>query len=385
MDYIKEHYDTADDSKKAFYDKIIYCVEKFGFERLARLAFGRRNRIIKKVNFKSLSIAGNSRCEEILVYNENKESSYNAFVKLSWHTREHMILPIRFSSAFYGDIKKYNNKKGNFRYILKVDIETRMVCVILSDIRERKYINANPLYNDIAGVDCNVKNNMFTVYTGKRFLKYDYDRKLMKRYCLLLKKIDKMKKINPNYVMGKSMKRKKAAMERAMLGKEREEMVKMCKELLTYGIHHVVFENLTKSFARTRAKSAEFCGINYNRLMSFLHFSSLKDEFMHIALHYDICVSLVHPHYSSKQCSECGCIDDENRRCQEIFCCTKDASHTLNADENAAINIYKRVKEAVLRNALLQPSTKTHSKGTFEPKPMKAEEIKEILLKFYEV
>ena len=106
-------------------------------------------------------------------------------------------------------------------------------------------------------------------------------------------------------------------MERAMLGKEREEMVKMCKELLTYGIHHVVFENLTKSFARTRAKNAEFCGINYNRLMSFLHFSSLKDEFMHIALHYDICVSLVHPHYSSKQCSECGCIDDENRRCQK--------------------------------------------------------------------
>lgn len=46
----------------------------------------------------------------------------------------------------------------------------------------------------------------------------------------------------------------------------------------------------------------------------------------------------VQPAYTSQRCSKCGCIDKENRKNQELFCCVK-CGFKANADFNASQNI----------------------------------------------
>ena len=120
-------------------------------------------------------------------------------------------------------------------------------------------------------------------------------------------------------------------------------------------------------------------GLNYNRRIKLLKLSSLKDEFEHIARKYDICTSLVHSAYTSQTCPKCGCIDSENRKSQEEFECIE-CGYKANSDFNASENILKRVVSTVLRNELLKKSKLGN--GTFEPKKLKREKVKEVLLSF---
>ena len=119
--------------------------------------------------------------------------------------------------------------------------------------------------------------------------------------------------------------------------------------------------------------------LNYNRRIKLLKISSLKDEFEHIARKYGISVSLVHSCYTSQQCPKCGCIDSENRKSQEEFECVE-CGYKQNADFNASENIKQRVVSTVLRNELLKKSKLGN--WTFEPKKLKREKVKEVLLSF---
>ena len=100
-------------------------------------------------------------------------------------------------------------------------------------------------------------------------------------------------------------------------------------------------------------------------------------EFEHIARKYDICTSLVHSCYTSQICPKCGCIDSENRKTQEEFECIN-CGITANADLNASKNILERLALTVLRSELLKNSKLGN--GTFEPKNLKKEKVKEVLL-----
>ena len=97
----------------------------------------------------------------------------------------------------------------------------------------------------------------------------------------------------------------------------------------------------------------------------------------HIARKYDIAVSTVQASYTSKMCPICGCIEDGNRPNQETFECLE-CGHKDNADFNAAKNIRNRVLVTVLRESLL----KQLDNGTFEPRKLKREKVKEVLLSF---
>jgi predicted RNA-binding Zn-ribbon protein involved in translation (DUF1610 family) len=97
----------------------------------------------------------------------------------------------------------------------------------------------------------------------------------------------------------------------------------------------------------------------------------------HIARKYNIAVSTVQASYTSKMCPVCGCIEDENRPNQETFECIE-CGHSDNADINAAINIRNRVGEAVLAKKLL---TKRDN-GSYEPRKLSKEKVKEELLSF---
>ena len=150
-----------------------------------------------------------------------------------------------------------------------------------------------------------------------------------------------------------------------------------CKNLQSQGIGHVVMEDLDNSFGRSYIKDKDNGDINYNRKVRFLSLSSLKQEVEHIARKYNIAVSTVQASYTSKMCPNCGCIEDENRPNQESFECIE-CGHKDNADFNAAKNIRNRVLVTVLRESLL----KQLDNGAFEPKKLKREKVKEVLLSF---
>jgi putative transposase len=76
-------------------------------------------------------------------------------------------------------------------------------------------------------------------------------------------------------------------------------------------------------------------------------------------------------------CPICGCIADENRPNQETFECVE-CGHKDNADFNASKNIKNRVTVTVLRDSLL----KRLGNGAYEPRKLKREKVKDVLLSF---
>ena len=206
---------------------------------------------------------------------------------------------------------------------------------------------------------------------------YDYDRKLVNDFCKLSLSIDKLKEQNKEYKIGKRKQWKLDTLKSKMIKSEQQLIANMCKELHSQGVGHIVMENLDNGFSKCYAKDKDNDDINYNRKVKFLGLSSLKQEVEHIARKYDIAVSTVQPSYTSKMCPVCGCIDDDNRPNQETFECIK-CGHKDNADFNAAKNIRNRVLVTVLRDTLL----KQLDNGAFEPKKLKREKVKEVLLSF---
>ena len=148
----------------------------------------------------------------------------------------------------------------------------------------------------------------------------------------------------------------------------------MCSEEQAKGTNHFAMEDLDGKFGKSYIKDKCNDDLNFNRIVSALRISSLKNEVEHIARKYDIAVSTVHASYTSKMCPVCGCIEDENRPTQEEFSCIE-CGHEDNADVNAAINIKNRVAVTVLRDKLL----KQLDNGAFEPRKLKREKVKEML------
>jgi transposase len=189
--------------------------------------------------------------------------------------------------------------------------------------------------------------------------------------------IDELKKKDKDYKPGKRKQWKLDKLKTKMVKSEQQLIVGMCKTLKTKGVGHIVMEDLDGSFGKCYVKDKDNEDINYNRKVKFLGLSILKNEVEHIARNYDIAVSTVQASYTSKMCPVCGCIEDENRPNQETFKCVE-CGHKENADFNAAENIRNRVAVTVLRDKLL----KQLDNGAFEPRKLKREKVKEVLLSF---
>ena len=129
-------------------------------------------------------------------------------------------------------------------------------------------------------------------------------------------------------------------------------IVQLCKQFANKGIQHIAMENLD-GFQGSRIYANDSKGFNLGRLHLRTGLSSLKDEFIHIAPHYGLLVSLVQSEYTSKMCGHCGCIDDLNRQTQEEFCCVG-CGYSENADIHSAKNIKFRLTSTVLRGNLLE-------------------------------
>lgn len=366
--------EDSDARKTEYYSNILRCIEKFGFERLMALALQRRDQVIRKyfaepIEFKSLTFSGRSRKKFILCENENKSSIIKAFINLSWETRKTMAIPVKYSSVYHGDFSEYEKTTNDYEYSVTFNEKHKKVNVNL--VKDGTRIIPEVTDKDaIVGIDVNIKHNLFSLSNGES---YDYDRDLMKEYCKICAEIDELKKKDEKYAVGRKKQYKIGAIRRKIIFSNRQLISKMCKSLQEQGVRHIVMEDLGM-FGKTYVKSNDFESLNFNRIIRALHLTDLKNEVEHIANNYGIAVSLVQSEYTSKRCPICGCIEDENRLTQEEFKCVH-CGHTDNADHNAAINIRNRVLEAVREDLLKQ-----NDNGSWSPKKLKKEKIKEILL-----
>ena len=375
IEYITKQLKSCDDKKREFYNNILRCVEKFGFDRLMNLAIQKRNRVIsryadKPIEFKSLSFSGRCRKTKIIDYNSKFGSVINAYISLSGLGRKSFDIPVKFNKDWHGNIKNYHKKNPDYEYTLTFNEREHQVNIHLCTDGERCIPQAG---NNIVGIDVNCKHNLFALSNE---ITYDYDRKLVNDFCKISLEVDKLKE-NKSYVIGKHKQWKLDTLKRKMIHSEQHMIATMCKELQRQGVNHIVMENLDNGFGKCYVKDTDNEDINYNRKVKFLGLSSLKQEVEHISRKYDIAVSTVHSSYTSKMCPICGCIEDDNRPNQETFECIE-CGYRSNADFNAANNIKNRVSITVLCNSLL----KQMNNGAYEPKKLKREKVKEVLLSF---
>ena len=376
ISYINSNIDKCDEKKREFYNNILRCCEKYGFERLYNLVLSKRKRIVKHyseypIEFKSLTFSGRCRKTRIIDYNRKFGSVINSFVSLSGIVRKSFDIPVTFNKGWYGNMKDYRKKNHDYEYAITFNEKEHQVKIHLCKDGERyiPQVNGNTI-----GIDVNCKHNLFSLSDGAT---YDYDRKLVNDFCKLSLEIDKIKEKNKEYKVGKRKQQKLNTLKSKMIKSEQQLIANMCKALQSQGVGHIVMEDLDNGFGKCYIKDKDNEDINYNRKVKFLGLSSLKQEVEHIARKYDIAVSTVQASYTSKMCPICGCIEDENRPNQETFECIE-CGYKDNADFNAAKNIRNRVLVTVLRESLL----KQLDNGAFEPKKLKREKVKEVLLSF---
>ena len=376
IDYICNNISKCDEKKCEFYNNILRCCNKFGFERLYNLALSKREHIIKyyseyPIEFKSLTFSGRCRKTRIIDYNSKFGSKINSFISLSGIGRKSFDIPVTFNKEWHGNMKDYRKKNPDYEYTITFNEKEYQVNIHLCKDGERYIPQTN---GDTIGIDVNCKHNLFSLSDKTT---YDYDRKLVNDFCKLSLEIDKLKEKDKEYKVGKRKQQKLDTLKSKMIKSEQQLIANMCKTLQSKGVGHIVMEDLDNGFGKCYVKDKDNEDINYNRKVKFLGLSSLKQEVEHIARKYDIAISTVQASYTSKMCPICGCIKDENRPNQETFECIE-CGYKDNADFNAAKNIRNRVLVTVLRESLL----KQMDNGAFEPRKLKREKVKEVLLSF---
>ena len=364
--------DKKEIKQKQFYQNIIDKCNKFSFDRLLKLSLLRRNRTIKHsseypIEYKSLTFSGRSQKKLLVNFNSNFNSEINAFFNLAGFSSDNFYIPVKYAKDYHGRMKSYCKKNHNYEYTLTFDEYRKQVSIIYVKDGERYIPEAQ---NEIIGIDVNSKHNLLSLSNGKT---YDFDRKLLEDFCELSLRVDGLKSKYKDYKTGKRKQRKLDTLKNKINKYEENLIAQVCKHLAEDGYHHIVMENLDNRFGKNFVKDEN--DVNYNRRVKFLGLSSIKDKFEHIGRKYDIAVSLVHSAYTSKQCPVCGCIDDDNRKCQEAFKCVE-CGHEVNADLNAAVNIKNRVDITVLCKKLL----KQCDNGSFRPISLKRAKVKEVLL-----
>lgn len=363
----------ADESKKKFYAQALDYINRFGFDRLLKLAISKRMEVLSKypepIKFVSLSFRGRSRLStDIVSYNRNFDSVIKAFVCIGWtKTNLSIKIPVLYSKKWHGKMSKYTNGTDT-SYIVTFVGDT--VRIILSHEGDRELPDAVNCTNYV-GLDANVKHNQLS---GSNGITVDYNRELLNVLIKELLHTDKLKEENKEYKIGKRRFKRVETLRRKMIHHTQDNCVSICKQMIARGENHAVFEDLNNSFGKSYATKDD---INYNRLIKEMHLSSTKDEFEPIARKYIIATSTVHAEYTSIQCSKCGYIDEENRKTQEEFVCLE-CGHTDNADHNASENIRMRVSEAVPRDMLLKASKLGN--GSYSPKTLPRWKVKEMLL-----
>jgi predicted RNA-binding Zn-ribbon protein involved in translation (DUF1610 family) len=367
-------FNEDNEAKKKFYAQALDYINRFGFDRLMKLALAKRIEVLSRypepINFVSLSFRGRSRLStDVVSYNRNFNSVIKAFVCFGWtETRSSIKIPVLYSKKWHGKMDKYTNGTDTSYIVTFVGDKVRIILTHEGDRELPDAVNCTKY----VGFDANSKHNQLS---GSNGITSDHNREALDALIKELLHTDKLKEINPEYKPGKRRFKRAETLRRKVIHHTQSNCVDICKKMIANGENHAVFEDLDNGFGRCFIKTVD--DLNFNRLIKEMHLSSIKDEFEHIARKYNIAVSTVHAEYTSIQCSKCGYIDDENRKTQEEFVCLE-CGHTDNADNNASCNIKMRVSEAVPRDMLLKASKLGN--GSYSPKSLHRYKVKEMLL-----
>lgn len=377
--YWLEKNKDVDEKKSKLRNDALSLYKKYP-ERIKALVLSKREQVIKTltenpITFKSLSFRS---CTEmrarILNRNKNEKSIYGAIITLSGQKTENgrLHIPVKYSEDHHGVIDSYDkeSKSTNKKTIsYTVCFYKNKIRVILGkEVDDEKEITGKDNYY---GVDVNVKHNLFSDKNGQNI---DYDRRIFSDYVDYLKNMDKIHKNKTK------LNKKKVEIQRKWLVRIKD-MIKrkssiLVKQAISLGKDHIVMEDLGQ-FAKSYARSDEFEGFKYSRLIKMLNLSDLKNIVKSIARKKGIQVSFIQSHYTSQTCSKCGHISKENRPTQEQFCC-QECGYSTNADQNSAQNIENRLSIDVLRNKLL-----LSDEGVFTPRKLSKNTIITILHDYY--
>ncbi|MFH1218270.1 MAG: zinc ribbon domain-containing protein [Candidatus Peregrinibacteria bacterium] len=377
------------EDKLAFYKDLLFYCDKFSFWRLFSIALLKRKNAFKKYNqqpieFKSLSFRTTSRIKEDIVgYNKNYNSEIKAFATIGGFAKDEqanksgrtetfkIAFPIKYSKKHHGKMSDYLG--DDVSYIMC--IEGKRLRIILA----KEGIRQVPIGGEeCMGVDTNIKHNMFALKDGETI---DYDRDILDGYVNFLRHLDEVQarkakaglpKKEISTLSSKNLKQKNAWEEKFLC-----DIKKKCRMLVDLAIrkgkNHIGMEDL-KLICRSFTESDEYKDVKYSRLWRMLRLSSLKTIVRSIAYKQGVCVSFVHPHFTSQEC-DCGHISRNNRKTQEEFICEKCGTEE-NADSHSAGTIEKRLSEDVLRDRLLIKN----KIGEYEPRRLSKDVIKSILL-----
>ena len=373
----------------AFFKDVLFYCNKFSFERLLRAALLKRKNVFDKYNqepieFKSDSFRTTSRIhDDVVSYNKNYNSVVKAFLTIGGFAKDEqkkdftktetfkISFPVKYSKAHHGPMKDYLH--DDVSYIMCVEKDRLRIILAKDGVRSVPVGG-----EELMGVDVNIKHNMFAMKDGETI---DYDRDILDGYVKFLK-----------YVSKKQARKEKAGLPKkevsrlsAKIKKQKEAWevsfetdIKMkCSALVDKAIrdikNNIILEDL-EAIAKSFTKSEQYQDMKYSRLWRLLGLSSLKKIVRSIAYKKGVCVSFVHPHYTSQEC-KCGNITKENRKTQEEFHCTA-CGHKQNADSHSADIIELRLSEDVLRDKLLVQN----EIGEYSPRKLSKDTIKDVLL-----
>jgi len=396
-----------DDAKKEiFYKNISYFLNKYGEERLLKLAFQKRFNTFYIYNrnqhqFNSLSFTTQSRIKhKIINKNKNRESKIDSFISIGGYKKDdekskrgvskkyQLDIPTKTDQSYHLNLENYSqvytmqfedNSLKRVNLTMKIEKSKPIANNIIlkkPNRNQNKKIISNK--DKILGVDINIKHNLFA--TSDENIDIDYDRNLFNGFVKFLKKLDKREKDEDGKTkkIGRRNKKTYTRWENRISNMVIEATVELIKQAKERGYNHLVLEDLDL-MSRLRSDNQEF-DINNGRLIKLLNLSSIKNRIINIAHRHQINISFIHPEYTSQTCNSCGCINRKNRKTQEKFKCVN-CGHLDNADFNSACNIRDRLLLDVLRVKFLN----INSFSEYKTKDFKKESIKFILEDYYRV
>ncbi len=337
-EYIRKKFENGEFEAKKInhYLSVLNALEKFGEERLLKLALMKRENVFKKyghpVEFKSLTYRSCCRSKESFFKSDKNSFKDAYFVINRFYGNEYykenpiakeMSVPIKTHSKRHGKISDYQSND------FTVYVEDKRIRFITTKKVERSYADDKESF---LGVDVNLKYNLFACSNKKTI---DFDRKAFNKYCHFIRTIDAKKNKDIELTVGEE--RLFKVWQRRIQYMIKEKCSELVDLAIAQGKDHIVMEDL-KLFGRSYAKSDEFQGIKISRLGRLLNISNLKNIVASICSKKGVQLTIIPSHYTSQLCNACGHISRENRKSQEKFICEICGDHR-NADFNASINI----------------------------------------------
>ena len=340
LEYINKRLENKEDDKKAFYKTVKGHIEKFGLERLLKLALEKRERILRLYNhpikFTSLSYRSAIQSKASLLQNSKNKNFCNGMICIpNLIIGTDAFVPVPFNVDHHGHLNQYKSQE----YIVCVDEKRKRIRFICT----KEIPNViSPEGTNYLGVDTNIKHNLFATSEGSEI---DMDRDLFKGYVAFLKKHQERKEHTKGEEQQFDLWQERIL---CMLKKKARELVDLA---LKNNKDHIIMEDLS-SFAKSFVKSEEFEGFKYSRIARLLNLSSLNKIVKGICKKLGIRLTLIPSHYTSQWCFHCGHIDRANRPNQETFNCVC-CNHTSNADFHSSQAIKLIGSSDVLRSSML--------------------------------